>query len=117
MKTMMSAVLMSTIIAAPVFATGSQNLSQLEILAQGALDKAGIVYPVESLTPAQLAEIKSLVERDENDIDTELRTILEIKNPDANTVNVTEALPSAASLRSSHSKNSIKLGSISTPPR
>lgn len=86
MKTTISALVLSTAIAIPAFASTDGNLSQLEILAQDAFQDAGIIYPVTTLTTEQLAQIKALVETDEGDIATELRQIVDVSNPDANTV-------------------------------
>lgn len=98
MNRMMRAIALSSVMAIPAFAMANENLSQLQILAQDALQQAGISYPVEALTPAQLAEIKALVTEEENDIDTQLRTILEQSNPEANTLDVAAALPERSQL-------------------
>lgn len=98
MNRMMRAIALSSIMAIPAFAMANENLSQLQILAQDALQQAEISYPVEALTPAQLAEIKALVTEEENDIDTQLRTILEQSNPEANTLDVAAALPERSQL-------------------
>lgn len=67
----------------PALAQMSDGRGQLEITAERALDQAGIAYPVENLSVAQLTEIKELVETETGDRTTELYTILEIDNPDA----------------------------------